>query len=79
VVGVVVRLERADDPDVVRAREVEIRLDVQRGIDHGRHAGMLIADEVGSAPEVVGNELPKDHVPTVTTRPACFLEVTEPQ
>ena len=61
VVGVRVRLDRADDADVVLRGLVEVLLDREGRIDDDRVSGLGIADEVGRAPERVVDELREDH------------------
>ena len=61
VVGVVVRLEDVLDVDAEVAREVQVLLDLELGIDHRHDTRLLVADEVGRAPEVVVGDLAEDH------------------
>ena len=63
-VGVVVRLEDVLDRDAVPAREPQVLADVELRIDHRRDAGVLVADEVRGAAEVVMGHLAEDHGPT---------------
>jgi hypothetical protein len=65
VVGVVVRLQDVRDSDAHVAGEREVLLDVELGIDHGRDARALVADEIRRAPEVVVDDLAEDHFPTL--------------
>ena len=60
-IGVRVRLERADDPHAVALALVEVLLDREGGIDDDRVARLLVADQVRSAAEIVVDELPEDH------------------
>ena len=50
VIGVRVRLEDADEPDVAALRLRQHRLDVVRRIDDDRDARVLVADEVEAQP-----------------------------
>ena len=61
VVGVRVRLDRADDADVALLGFGEVLLDRERRIDDDRVTGTGIADEVGGAAERVVDELREDH------------------
>ena len=61
VVGVVVRLEDVLDVDAEVAREVQVLLDLELGVDHCRDAGVLVSDEIGGTPEVVVGDLAEDH------------------
>jgi len=63
VIRVRVRLERADEPHVPPLALLEILLDRVRGIDDDGHAGVLVADEIRSAPESVVDELLEEHEP----------------
>ena len=61
VVGVVVGLEHVLDPHAEVAGEAQVVVDVELGIDDRGHAGVLIADEVAGAAEVVVRELAEEH------------------
>jgi hypothetical protein len=61
VVGVRVRLEHAHELDLVPLRSVEVLLDRIGGIDDDRRTCVLVADEVGGAPEILVDELPEQH------------------
>ncbi len=61
VVGVRVRLDRADDADVALRGFGEVLLDREGRIDDDRVTGTGIADEVGGAAERVVDELREDH------------------
>ena len=61
VVGVRVRLDRADDADVVPLGLVDVLLDRERGVDDDGLTGARIADEVRRTPERVVDELREDH------------------
>ena len=61
VVGVRVRLDRADDADVALRGLLEVLLDREGRIDDDRVTGTGIADEVGGAAERVVDELREDH------------------
>src|SRR5437588_12971188 len=71
-----VRLEHGGQPDAVALRRFEVRLDPVAGVDHHRNAGVLVADEVRGAPQVVVHELPEEHVATLAPDAAISLEVT---
>ena len=57
--GVVVRLEDVVDVDVEVARELEVLVDLEARVDHGRDAG--VPDQVRGAAEVVVGDLAEDH------------------
>ena len=61
VVGVRVRLDRADDADVAALGLLEVLLDREGRVDDDGLAGSRIADEIGSAAERVVDELREDH------------------
>ena len=61
VVGVVVGLQDVLDADAEVAGEPQVLVDVELGVDDGGDAGVLVADEVGGAAEVVVGELAEDH------------------
>ena len=61
VVGVRVRLDRAHDADAAAVSLLEVLLDRERGIDHDRGPGVLVADEVRRAAQVLVDELREDH------------------
>ena len=63
VVGVRVRLEDVADLDAEVAREPQVLRDVELRIDDGRHARVLVPDQVGGAAEVVVGDLAQDHSP----------------
>ncbi len=56
------RLEDAHDPDTPLGRLVDVLLDRERRIDDYGGAGSLVSDEIGSAAEIVVDELREDHV-----------------
>jgi hypothetical protein len=62
VVGVRVGLEHVLDADAEVAREREVILDVELGVDDGGEAGILVADQVRGAAEVVMGHLAEQHV-----------------
>src|SRR3954464_1768430 len=62
VVGVVVGLEDVLDGDPHVAREGEVALDVELGVDDGGDARVLVADQIGRAAQVVVGDLPEEHV-----------------
>jgi hypothetical protein len=61
VVSVSVRLDGADDADVAPLGLLEVLLDRECRVDHGCLPGARIADEIGSTPERVIDELREDH------------------
>ena len=65
VVGVVVRLEDVFDRDAEVAREPQVLADLEPRVHDRRDARGLVADQVGSAPEVLVRDLPEDHAPTL--------------
>jgi hypothetical protein len=62
-----VRLEHADELDVVSCTCLEVLLDRVRGIDNDRDAGVLVADEIRRTAEVVVDELLEKHVSDAST------------
>src|SRR5207245_1369945 len=50
-----------DDPDAEPLRLGQVGLDRVRRIDEHRLARLLVAEEVGRAPEVLVDELPEEH------------------
>ena len=63
VVGMRVRLDDPHEPDVPPLGLLDVLLDREGRVDDGRDAGVLVADEVGRAPERVVDELREDHDP----------------
>ena len=61
VIGVVVGLEDVLDLHAHVARQLEVLVDLKARVDDRRDAGVLVADEVGGAAEVVVGELAEDH------------------
>ena len=61
VVGVVVGFQDVLDAHAEVARQAQVLVDVELGVDDGGDAGVLIADEVAGAAEVVVGELAEDH------------------
>ena len=61
VVGVRVGLEHVLDRDAEVAREVQILVDVEPRIDDGRDPGVVVADQIGGAAEIIVGDLSKDH------------------
>jgi hypothetical protein len=61
VVGVGVRLENRDDPNITSLGLGEQRLDRQRRVDDDCEAGIFVANEVGRTAEIVIDELREDH------------------
>ncbi len=68
VIGMRMGLENDDDLDLVPLGGIQILLDRVGRIDDRRHAGSFVADEVGSASEVVVDELPEQHARDATNR-----------
>ena len=76
VVGVRMRLDRADDVDVALRGLLEVLLDREGRIDDDRVTGTGIADEVGGAAERSSTNCVKIMAaPTVPPAPAISLEV----
>jgi copper transport protein len=75
VIGVRVRLEHADETDIAARALIQIRLDRVSRIDDDGDAGLLVADEIGGAAEVVVDELPEEHDPTLPINAAISPEV----
>ena len=73
VVGVVVGLEDVLDAHAHVARQLEVLVDLEARIDHGRHAGVLVADQVGRAAEIVVGDLAEDHARSFGGGPPCAL------
>ena len=65
-VGVCVGLEHAHDPDAVFRRLLEVVIDLVDGIDDDCNPGILVADQVGRAAQVVIDELAKQHPLSLT-------------
>ena len=61
VVGVRVGLEHVLDPHAEVAGEREVLLDVELRVDDRGDAGVLVADQVGGAAEVVVGHLAEEH------------------
>ena len=70
VVGVVVRLEDVLDVDTEEAGEAQVLVDVELGIDDRGDAGVLVADQIAGAAQVVMDQLAEDHPPTLRRRRA---------
>ena len=68
VVGVVVGLEHVLDAHAQVAREAQVLVDLEARVDDGRDAGVLVADQVGRAAEVVVGDLAEDHGSTLSRR-----------
>src|ERR671916_1453819 len=68
-VGVVVGLQDVLDADAEVAGEPQVLVDVELGVHDGGDAGVLVADEVAGATEVVVSELAEDHrvLPSVSS------------
>jgi hypothetical protein len=60
-VGVGVRLDGSHDRDAPPPRRLEHGLDRERRVDDRGDAGILVADQVGSAPEIVVQKLLEEH------------------
>ena len=72
VVGVVVGLEHVLDADAQVAGQPQVLVDVEPGVDDGGHAGLLVADQVARASEVVVGQLPEDHDRSFSTTPTSL-------
>src|SRR3954452_9061864 len=64
----VVRLQHVLDAHVQVARELEVFVDVEARIDHGRNAGLVVSDQVRGTAEIVMRDLTEDHVRRMTDR-----------
>src|SRR3954469_12513932 len=62
----VVRLQHVLDAHVQVARELEVFVDVEARIDHGRNAGLVVSDQVRGTAEIVMRDLTEDHVRRMT-------------
>ena len=72
VIGVRVRLEDADEPDVATLGLRQHRLDVVGRVDDDRDAGVLVADEVAGAAQIVVQELLEEHGATLPPASAMY-------
>lgn len=63
VVGMRVRLDRADDPHVVPGGDLEQLLDREWWVDHDRLASCLATHEVRGATEILVDQLAEEHDP----------------
>jgi hypothetical protein len=68
VIGMCVRLEDADELDLVSPGGIEILLDGERRIDDDGFLRLLVADEIRGTPEIVVDELPEQHGRDRTSR-----------
>jgi hypothetical protein len=64
VVGVVVGLEHVVDAHTQIAGELEVVVDLEPRVDHGRRAGRMVAHEVRGTAEIVVRNLAEDHQST---------------
>ena len=71
-VGVRVRLDRADDPDAETGCLTDDWLDRVRRIDDHRVAGAFVSNEVTRTAQVVIQELVEDHGSDRSTRSRYF-------
>ena len=80
VVGVVVGLQDVLDAHAEVAREAQVLVDVELRVDDGGDAGVLVADEVAGAAEVVVGELAEDHrvLPGVVVSRFCCSQAVMP-
>ncbi len=78
VVGVRVRLEDADEPDVVPLDLRQHGFDVIRRVDDDRDAGVLVADEVRGAAQVVVQELLESTARRYHRPPLCIRKRLRP-
>src|SRR3954449_6874300 len=65
-------LDDADEPDLAASRLRQHRLDVIRRVDDDRDAGVLVADEVAGAAQIVVQELLEEHGATLPPAPAMY-------
>ena len=65
VVGVVVGLEDVLDAEAHVARQLEVLVDLEARVDDRGDSGLLVADQVRRAAEVVVGDLAEDHGPIV--------------
>jgi hypothetical protein len=72
VVGVVVGLEDVLDPHAHVARQRQVLLDVELGVDDGRDVRVLVADQVRRAAKVVVRDLAEDHAAPCIGEPYPF-------
>jgi hypothetical protein len=56
-----VRLDGPDEVDAPSRRRLQHRFDRVRRVDDGRYAGLLVADQVRRAAEIVVQELLEQH------------------
>jgi hypothetical protein len=68
VVGVVVGLEDVLDVDVQVAGELEVLVDLEARVYDRGHAGVLVADQIRGAAEVVVDDLAEDHGGSISSR-----------
>ena len=68
VIGVGMRLDRADDPHPARLGLGEQRVDLERRVDDDRHPRFLVSHQIGRTPQIVVQELMEDHVGDRSTR-----------
>ena len=61
VVGVVVGLEDVLDAHAHVAGQLEVLVDLEARVHHGRDPGVLVPDQVGGTAEVVVRDLAEDH------------------
>ena len=76
VVGVVVGLEDVLDANAEVAREAQVLVDVELGVDDRGDAGVLVADQVAGAAEVVVGELAEDH--QAASRGSSAVQLVDP-
>ncbi len=69
----VVGLEDVLDRDARVAGELEVLVDLEARIDDRSLAGLLVADEIGGAAEVVVGDLAEDHDATVSASSTSAL------
>ena len=68
VVGVVVGLEHVVDAHAEVAGELEVVVDLEPRVDHGRRARRVVADEVRGAAEIVVRDLAEYHPRPIISR-----------
>jgi hypothetical protein len=65
------------DPHSEVAGGPKVLLDVEARIDDGGNTRVLVADQVARTAEVVVNELPEDHLPTLRLDPTHVTSLLE--
>src|SRR6202042_1918756 len=60
-VGVIVGLKDVLDPHPEVARQPQVLVDLQLGVDDRGNAGVLVTNQIARAPQVIVSDLTKDH------------------